>query len=155
MSCGRSLTPSNTSNRAELLAHAVKRDTSRQQQEEGERDITYMSDEPVIEPPAKDTPPPDGVVGTHSQCDLTQIPTKETLPGIITQIQDGERTQPQELLESGREDTWKDNDGMETGDEFEEMTPDINQWRDSDLLTPGDQKNGTVFTTSNMPPNIE
>jgi len=71
---------------------------------------------------------------------LTPTSTKETLPGIITQIEDGERAQPQESMESGREDTRKDNDGMETGDEFEEMTPDISQGRDSDLSTPGDQK---------------
>ena len=48
--------------------------------------------------------------------------------------------QPQELVGSGREDTQKDNDGIETGDEFEEITPDISQWRDSDTLTPGEQK---------------
>ena len=47
------------------------------------------------------------------------------MPGIITQIQDEERTQPQELVESGRENTRKDSDGMETRDEAEEMTPDI------------------------------
>jgi len=35
--------------------HAEKYGTSRKQQEEGGRDITHMSDEPVIEPSAKDT----------------------------------------------------------------------------------------------------
>jgi len=55
---------------------------------------------------------------------LTQLSSKETLPGTITQIQDGERTQTQELVESGREDTRKDSDEIETGDEVEEMTHD-------------------------------
>ena len=64
-------TPTYTSNRAESWAHAVKYGTTRQQQEEGGCDITYMSNEPDIEPPAKESPPSDGVVGTHSQCDLT------------------------------------------------------------------------------------
>jgi len=117
----------------------VKHGTSRQQQEEKGRDITHMCDEPDIETPAKDTPP-GGVVGTHSQCHLTQSSTKETLPGIITQIQDGERTQPQKLVESGREDTRKDSDGRATGDKVEEMTPDISQRRDSDPPTYGDRK---------------
>jgi len=103
----------------------VKYGTTRQQQEEGGRDITYMSNEPDIEPPAKESPPSDGVGCTHSQCDLTQLSTKETLPSTISQIQDGERTQPQELVESGREDMRKDSDEMETEDEVEEMTPDI------------------------------
>jgi len=53
---------------------------------------------------------------------LTQLSTKQTLPGITTQIQDGERTQTQELVETGREDTRKDSNEMETGDEVEEMT---------------------------------
>jgi len=56
---------------------------------------------------------------------LSQLSPKETLPGTIFQIQDGERTQPQELVESGRENTRKDSDEMETVDEVEEMTPDI------------------------------
>ena len=84
----RSSTPTYTSNRAESWAHAVKHGT-RQQQEEGGRDITYVSNEPDIEPPAKESPPSDGVVGTHSQCDLTQISTKETLPSTISPKQDG------------------------------------------------------------------
>jgi len=53
---------------------------------------------------------------------LTQLSTKETLPGTISQIQDGERTQTQELVESGSEDTRKDNNEMETGDEVEVKT---------------------------------
>jgi len=86
---------------------------------------------------------------------LTQTSTKETLTGIITQIQNEELTQPQELMKNGRENSRKDNDGMKTGDEFEKMTPvhkpvegllPINNWR---------PKNGTIFTTSNMPPNTE
>jgi len=81
-----------------------------------------VSNEPDIEPPAKNSPPSDGVVATHSQCDLTQLSTKETLPGTITQIQGGERIQTQELIDSGREDTRKESDEMETG---EEMTHDI------------------------------
>jgi hypothetical protein len=56
---------------------------------------------------------------------LTQLSTKETLTGTITRIEDEERTQPQELVESGREDTRKDNVEMETGDEVEEIIPDI------------------------------
>jgi len=103
----------------------VKHGTTRQQQVEGGRDITHMSNEPDIEPPTKESPPSDRVVATHSQCDLTQLLTKETLPCTITQIQDEERTQTRELVESGREDTWKDSDEMETGDEVEEMTHDI------------------------------
>jgi len=75
----------------------VKHGTTRQKQEEGGRDITHMSDERDIEPHTKESPPPsDGVVGTHSLCDMTQLSTKETLPETITQIEDGERTQPQE-----------------------------------------------------------
>jgi len=130
----------------------VKYGTTRQQQEEGGRDITYMSNEPDIEPPAKESPLSDGVVCTHSQCDLTQLSTKETLPSTISQIQDRERTQPQELVESGREDTRKDSDEMETVDEVEEMTPDI-----SCGGTPTHQhhetiKNGNMLTTYDMPP---
>jgi len=71
---------------------------------------------------------------------LTQLSTKETLPAIITQVLDGEGTQPHELVESGREDTRKDSDGMETEDEVEEMTPDISQRRDSNPPTTGDRK---------------
>jgi len=82
---------------------------------------------------------------------LTQLSTKEILPSTISQIQDGERKQPQELVESGREETRKDRDEMETVDEVEEMTPDI-----SCGGTPTHQhrktiKKGTIFTTSNMP----
>ena len=148
----RSSTPTYTSNRAESWAHAVKHGTTRQQQEEGGRDITYMSNESDIEPPAKESPPSDGVVGTHSQCDLTQLSTKETLPSTISQKQDGERTQPHELMESGREDTRKDSNEMETVNEVEEMTPDIRCGG-----TPSHQhretiKNGNMLTTSNMPP---
>ena len=50
----KSSTPSYTSNRAESWGHAVKHGILRQLQEEGERDITYMSDEPIIERPAND-----------------------------------------------------------------------------------------------------
>jgi hypothetical protein len=83
---------------------------------------------------------------------LTQLSTKENMPGNITQIQDGELTHPQDLVESGREDIRKDNVEMETGDEVEEMTPAL-----SCDGTPTHQhqetiKNGTIITTSNMPP---
>jgi hypothetical protein len=54
-----------------------------------------------------------------------------------------------------REDTRKDSDGMETGDEVEEVTPDISQRRDSDPPTPGDRKKRDYFHKSNMPPNTE
>ena len=78
-----------------------------------------MTDEPDIEPHAIESLPSDRVNGTHSQCDLTQLSTKENMPGNITQIQDGELTHPQDLVESGREDIRKDNVEMETGDEVE------------------------------------
>jgi len=44
----------------------VKHGTTRQQQVEGGRDITHMTNEPDIEPPAKESLPADGVVATHS-----------------------------------------------------------------------------------------
>ena len=55
-------------------------------------------------------------------------------------------------MESGREDIRKDHVEMETGHEVEEMTPDL-----SCEGTPTHQhreniKNGTILTTSNMPP---
>ena len=84
-----------------------------------------MTDEPDIETPEMESLLLDRVDGTHSQCDLTQLSTKENMPGTLTQIQDGEFTQPQDLVESGREYIRKDNVEMETGDEVEEMTPDL------------------------------
>ena len=71
---------------------------------------------------------------------MAQSSTNETLPGISTQIQDGEFPQPQEIMESGREDNRKDSEGLETGDEDEEMTHNIRERRNSDPPTPGDRK---------------
>jgi hypothetical protein len=55
--------------------------------------------------------------------------TKDTQPDNTTHIQYEERSQPQEVVESGGEDTWKDRDGMETGDEDDGMTPDTSRER--------------------------
>ena len=136
----RSSTPSNTSTRTESWANAVKQGTLRQQQEKGGQDITHMSDEPDTESPAKDTSPSGGLLESNSQCDLAKPSANDNLPGVSTQIQDGEFPWPQEIVESGRQDNRKDSDGMETGDEDEEMTHDISQCRDSDPPTPGDRK---------------
>ena len=136
----RSSTPSNTSTRTESWAHTVKQGTLRQQHEKGGQDITHMSDEHDTESPAKDTSPPGGVLESNNQYDLAQPSTNDTLPGVSTQIQDGEFPRPQEIMESGRKGNRKDSDGMETGDEDEGMTHDRSQSRDSDPPTPGDRK---------------
>jgi len=104
MSLSKVLNPSNTSTRTESWAHAVKQGTLRQQQEKGGQDITHMSDEPDTESPAQDISPPGGVIDSNSQCDLAQSSPNDTLPGVSTQIQDGEFPRRQEIVESGRED---------------------------------------------------
>jgi len=83
---------------------------------------------------------------------LAELSTKEILPSTVSQIQNEERTQPQELVESGREDTRKDSDEMETVDEVEEMTPDISCGGSPTHQHGESIKNGTILTTSNMPP---
>jgi hypothetical protein len=70
-------------------------------------------------------------------CDLTQRPTTENTHNI----QEGEYTQPLELVESSREDTQKDSDEMETGDEVDGRPPDISQCSDVDP-TRGNRKKG-------------
>ena len=55
----RSSTPTYTSNRADSWANAVKHGTRQQEEDEG-RDITHMTDEPDIEPPAMESIPSDG-----------------------------------------------------------------------------------------------
>ena len=111
-----------------------------------------MSDEPDIETPAKKSPSSDGVVDTHNQCDLTELSTKETLLGTITQLHDEERTHSQELVKCGREDTPKANVELGTGDEVEEITPDIRCGGTSSHQHRETIKNGTIHTTSNMLP---
>ena len=111
-----------------------------------------MTDEPDIETPEMESLLLDRVDGTHSQCDLTQLSTKENMPGTLTQIQDGEFTQPQDLVESGREYIRKDNVEMETGDEVEEMTPDLSCEGSPTHQHRETIKYGTILTTSNMPP---
>ena len=118
---------------------------TRRQQEEGGHDITHVSDEPDIETP-------DGAVDTHSQCDLTELSTKETLSGTITQLQDEERTHSQELVKCGREDTPKANVELGTGDEVEEIIPDIRCGGTSTHQHKETIKNGIIPTTSNMLP---
>jgi hypothetical protein len=72
----RSPTPSNTSIRAASWSHIVKHGT-RQQTHEGERDVTYETDEHGTKPAAKDFSPSGGIVDKHSLCDFTQRPTTE------------------------------------------------------------------------------
>jgi len=55
-------------------------------------------------------------------------------------------------VESGRKDTRKDSDEMETGVEVKEMTSDISCGGTPTHQHRENIKNGTILTTSNMPP---
>jgi hypothetical protein len=111
---------------------------TRQQTDEGEGDMTHETDEPETRPAAKDSSPPGETVDKHSLCDLTQRPTTENTSTHNTQK--GEYTQPLELVNSGRENTQKDSDEMETGDEVEGRPSDISQCSDVAPPTCGDRK---------------
>jgi hypothetical protein len=108
--------------------------------------MTYETDEPKTKRATKDFSPSDGIVDKHSLCDLTQRPTTENTHNI----QEGEYTQPLELVNSGRKDTQKDSDEMETGDEFDGRPSDTSQCSDIKPPTRGDLRKGdyTHYTQS-------
>jgi hypothetical protein len=112
---------------------------TRQQTGEGERDMTHETDEPETKPAANDFSLSGGIVDKHSLCDVTQLPTKNT-----HNIQEGEYTQPLELVDSGREDTQKDSDEMENEDEVDGRPSDISQCSDVDPPTRVDRKRGVL-----------
>ena len=121
------------------MGASLKQVTTRQQKEGG-HDIPQVSDETNTEHPVENTCIIGVIVDTNSQCELKQLPTKETLPGTSTQIQERNFTQPQEVKEGGRDGKWKHSYGMETGDEVEEMTTDISQQKDPEPSVSGDCK---------------
>jgi hypothetical protein len=113
----------------------VKHGTKRQQTDEGERVRTHETDESETEPAAKDFTPTGGIVEKYNLCDLTQRQTTENTHSI----HEGEFTQPLELVDSGRENTHKDYDEMETGDEAYGRPSDISQCSEGDPPTSGDR----------------
>jgi len=118
--------------------------------------MTYhVSDETNTEHSVENTSIIGELIDTNSQCELKQLPTKETLPGTSTQRQERNFTQPQELVESGRDGNWKESNGMKTGDDVEEMTTDISQQEDHEPSISESVRNGIIYTTSNRLPNTE
>jgi len=83
--------------------------------------------------------PPEGI----DLCKVNMIShgiNQMSLSGANSQLCGGECIQPLELLDSSWEDTEKDSDGMETGDEAYGLPFDMDQWREFDPLSHGDRK---------------
>lgn len=93
---------------------------------------------PETKPAANDVSLSGGTVDKHSLCDVTQRPTTENTHNI----QEGEYTQPLELVNSRKKDTQNDSDEMETGDEVDGRPSDISQCSDVYPPTRGDRKKG-------------
>jgi len=111
-----------------------------------------MCEEPDIDCHVKGITPPEGIY----LCKVNMISHgihQMRLSGANSQLCGGECIQPLELVDSSWEDTQKDSDGMETGDEADGLPFDMDQWREFDLLSHGDRNKqdhaNNVQTTSN------